>query len=84
LLRYLHFAFVSASWLNLMERWFAELTTRKLRRSAYRSGDRPRDRHLQVDHRMEQGPRLFVCAKTADEIPGALAAYCRRINDSGH
>jgi transposase len=33
----LHFTPTSSSWLNLAERWFAELTTRKLRRSAHRS-----------------------------------------------
>ena len=34
---HLHFTPTSASWLNLVERWFAELTTRKLRRSAHRN-----------------------------------------------
>jgi hypothetical protein len=34
---HLHFTPTSASWLNLVERWFAELTNRKLRRSAHRS-----------------------------------------------
>lgn len=34
---HLHFTPTSASWLNLVERWFAELTCRKLRRSAHRS-----------------------------------------------
>ena len=29
-------------------------------------------------------PRPFVWTKTADEIPETLAAYCERINDSGH
>ena len=33
----LHFTPTSASWLNLVERWFAELTTKKLRRGAHRS-----------------------------------------------
>lgn len=33
---HLHFTPTSASWLNLVERWFAELTSRKLRRSAHR------------------------------------------------
>ena len=33
----LHFTPTYSSWLNLVERWFAELTTRKLRRSAHRS-----------------------------------------------
>jgi hypothetical protein len=29
-------------------------------------------------------PKLFVWHKTADEILHSLAAYCQRINDSGH
>jgi transposase len=33
----LHFTPTSSSWLNLVERWFAELTTKKLQRSAHRS-----------------------------------------------
>jgi transposase len=34
---HLHFTPASSSWMNLVERWFAELTNRKLRRSAHRS-----------------------------------------------
>jgi transposase len=34
---HLHFTPTSSSWLNLVERWFSELTSRKLRRSAHRS-----------------------------------------------
>jgi len=34
---HVHFTPTYSSWLNLVERWFAELTTRKLRRSAHRS-----------------------------------------------
>ena len=33
----LHFTPTSSSWLNLVERWFGELTNRKLRRSAHTS-----------------------------------------------
>ena len=32
-----HFTPTSSSWLNLVERWFAELTTNKLKRGAHRS-----------------------------------------------
>jgi transposase len=32
-----HFTPTSSSWLNLVERWFAELTTKKLKRGAHRS-----------------------------------------------
>jgi transposase len=80
----LHFTPTSSSWLNLVERWFAELTNRKLRRSAHRSVT-----ELETDIRKwinewNKDPRPFVWTKTADEILETLAAYCERINDSGH
>jgi transposase len=80
----LHFTPTSSSWLNLVERWFAELTNRKLRRSAHRSVT-----DLETDIRKwinewNKDPKPFVWTKTADEILGTLAAYCERITDSGH
>jgi transposase len=81
---HLHFTPTSASWMNLVERWFAELTRRKLRRSAHRSV-----RDLEVDLRKwtnewNRHPKPFIWTKTADEILETLAAYCQRISDSGH
>ena len=81
---WLHFTPTSSSWLNLVERWFAELTNRKLRRSAHRSVT-----DLETDIRKwinewNKDPRPFVWTKTADEILETLAAYCERITDSGH
>jgi transposase len=81
---HLHFTPTSGSWLNLVERWFAELTNRKLRRSAHRSVT-----ELEADVRKwinewNDDPKPFVWTKTADEILETLAAYCQRINDSEH
>jgi transposase len=81
---HLHFTPTSASWLNLVERWFAELTSRKLRRSAHRSVIA-----LEADVRAwvnawNADPKPFVWTKTADEILNTLAAYCQRISDSRH
>jgi transposase len=81
---YLHFTPTSSSWMNLVERWFAELTNRKLRRSAHRSVT-----ELETDIRKwinewNKDPKPFVWTKTADEILETLANYCSRINDSGH
>jgi transposase len=81
---HLHFTPTSSSWLNLVERWFAELTNRKLRRSAHRSVT-----ELETDIRKwinewNKDPRPFVWTKTADEILETLATYCERISDSGH
>src|SRR3954471_14313458 len=77
-----HFTPTSASWLNLVERWFAELTAKKLRRGAHRSV-----RQLNADIRAwidtwNDEPRPFVWTKTADEILESIARYCQRINDS--
>ena len=80
---HLHFTPTSSSWMNLVERWFAELTNRKLRRSAHRSVV-----ELETDIRKwinawNKDPKPFIWTKTADEILETLAAYCQRINDSG-
>jgi transposase len=81
---HLHFTPTSSSWLNLAERWFAELTQKKLRRGVHRSVQA-----LERDIRSwladwNEHPRPFVWTKTADEILDKVAAYCRRISDSGH
>ena len=79
-----HFTPTGASWLNLVERWFAELTARKLRRGVHRSV-----RELNADIRdwlahWNEDPRPFVWTKTTDQILETIAAYCNRITDSGH
>jgi transposase len=81
---HLHFTPTSSSWMNLVERWFAELTNRKLRRSAHRSVT-----ELETDIRTwinewNKDPKPFVWTKSADEILETLASYCERIIDSGH
>jgi hypothetical protein len=45
---------------------------------------RARNRHPQMDHRVEQEPRPFVWTKTADAILESLAAYCQRISVAGY
>ena len=80
----LHFTPTSSSWLNLVERWFAELTTKKLRRGAHRSV-----RELNADIRAwiqtwNDDPKPYVWTKTADQILESIATYCQRINESRH
>ena len=81
---HIHFIPTSSSWLNLVERWFAELTNRKLRRSAHRSVA-----ELQADiaawvQAWNDDPRPFVWTKTADQILESLAGYLQLTNASGH
>ncbi len=79
---HVHFTPTSASWLNLVERWFAELTNRKLRRSAHRSVTELKADVQAWINAWNADPKPFVWTKTADEILETLAAYCQRINDS--
>jgi transposase len=80
----LHFTPTSSSWLNLVERWFGELTTKKLQRGTHRSV-----RALNTDIRTwidtwNDNPRPYIWTKTADQILDSIARYCTRINDSRH
>jgi transposase len=79
----LHFTPTYSSWLNLVERWFAELTTKWIKRGSHRSV-----RELVASIRTwianwNDDPKPFIWHKTADEILDSLASYCQRINDSG-
>ena len=64
---HLHFTPTGSSWLNLVERWFAELTDRTPPR-------RPPQRHRTSKptsapgSTMERRPQAFVWTKTADQI----------------
>jgi transposase len=80
----LHFTPTYSSWLNLVERWFAELTTKWIKRGTHRSV-----RDLVASIRTwianwNDNPKPYVWHKTADQILDSLAAYCQRINASRH
>ena len=80
----LHFTPTGASWLNLVERWFAELTNRRLKRGAHRAvHELNADIRDWIEH-WNRAPRPFVWTKTADQILATIRAYLQRINDSRH
>ncbi len=80
----MHFTPTSSSWLNQVERWFAELTTKMLRRGAHRSV-----KALEADIRSwidtwNDNPRPFTWTKTADEILESLGRLLLRTSGAGH
>ena len=80
----LHFTPTSSSWLNLAERWFAELTNRKLRRSAHRGVTELENDIRRWINEWNKQPKPFVWTKSADDILETVAEYCQRNVDSGH
>lgn len=81
---HVHFTPTSASWLNLVERWFALLSEKQIKRGAHRSV-----RALETTIReylaiTNAAPKPFVWTKTADEILAKVARFCQRISNPGH
>ncbi len=78
-----HFTPTYGSWMNLVERWFSALTTKKLQRSAHRSvKELAADINAWVEN-WNDNPTPFVWHKSAELILERLAAYCAIINDGG-
>lgn len=81
---HLHFTPTSASWINLVERWFAELTSKQLRRGIHRSTLALEAAIRDFIAARNLAPKPFVWTKSADEILAAVARFCKRTSDSGH
>jgi transposase len=81
---HLHFTPTYASWLNLVERWFAELTEKWIRRGTHRSTAALETAIKNWIQSWNGHPRPFIWVKTADEILESVAEYCQRISGSGH
>lgn len=79
-----HFTPTYASWMNLVERWFAELTNKNIRRGTHRSVQQLTDSINQWTEQWNQNPTPYTWHKTADEIFDAIAYYLQRIQESGH
>jgi len=80
---HLHFTPTSASWINLVERWFAASTEKQLRRGAHRSTKELKDAIRTFIQHHNQDPKPFVWHKTADQILPSVARFCTRTLDSG-
>jgi transposase len=81
---HVHFTPTSSSWLNLVERWFALLSERQIKRGTHRSTlELERAIRQYLDH-YNKDPKPFVWSKSADEILASVARFCKRISDSGH
>jgi len=74
---HVHFTPTYGSWLNLVERWFAELTTKQIRRGAHRSvSELERAIGAFLDaHNTD--PHPFAWTKSADQILASIARFAQ-------
>ncbi len=74
-----HFTPTSASWLDQVERWFATLTEKYIRRGTHRSTRQLEEaiRHYLDVH--NANPQPFAWSQSADEILASLERFCARV-----
>jgi hypothetical protein len=77
-----HFTPTSGSWLSLVERWFAELTTKQIRRGAYRSVAQLKAGIQDFIDAHQADPKPFIWTKSADEILASIARFAQRTADA--
>jgi len=81
---HIHFTPTGSSWINLVERWFAALTEKQLRRGVHRSTRELEAAIRQYIEVTNGHAKPLVWTKTADEILASVARFCHRISNSGH
>ena len=81
---HLHFTPTSASWINQVERWFAAITERQIRRGTHRSTQELEQAIEEYLALYNENPKPFIWTKSADQILESLKIYCESISDTGH
>ena len=79
-----HFTPTSASWLNLVERWFATLTQKQLRRGVHPSVEALEQAIYRYLDAANEDPKPFVWTKSADQIFENITRFCLRTLGTGH
>ena len=75
---HIHFTPTSASWLNQVERFFAELTEKQIRRGVHRSTGELEQAITEYIEIVNEDPKPFRWHKTADEILASIKRFCLR------
>jgi len=79
---HVHFTPTYGSWLSLVERWFAELTMKQIRRGAYASVAQLKAGIQEFIAAHQANPKPFVWTKSADEILASIARFAQRTADT--
>ena len=81
---HMHFTPMYASWVNLVERLFGEVTTKAVRRGSFRSVAELERKVIEYLDARAENPKPFMWTKTADEILGRIRKSCQRISGTAH
>jgi transposase len=81
---HIHFTPTSSSWINQIERFFAEITEKRIRRGVFRSVEALEKAIMEYLDNRNKNPKPFVWTATADRILESVAKKFKRINGSPH
>ncbi len=81
---HLHFTPTYSSWINQVERWFATLTDKQIRRGTHRSTRALEDAIRLYLTVYNEDPKPFVWVKSADDILASIARFCLRTSEAAH
>lgn len=79
---HLHFTPTSGSWVNQIERWFAEITQKRIRRGSFLSVGQLEKAIQEYLNHYNENPKPFVWTADADLILGKIQRLCERISNS--
>lgn len=81
---HIHFTPTSASWMNQVERFFGEITDKRIRRSAFKSVASLEKAIMDYLDNHNKNPKPFVWTATADRIFSSIEKVVQRISRTGH
>ena len=81
---HVHYTPTGTSWINQVERWFAALTEKQIKRGVHRSVRELQTAIREYIANTNTQAKPFIWTKSADEILATIAAFCKRTSNSGH
>jgi len=81
---HLHYIPTSSSWLNQVERFFAAITERRIRRGVFKSVPALEKAITEYLDEHNKNPKPFTWVADADSILDRIKRVCQRTSDSGH
>ena len=80
---HLHFTPTSSSWLNLVERWFGEITRKRIRRGVFKSVPELIEAIQEFIRINNQNPKPFVWTKKVEQILEKVG-HCKAVTETLH
>ena len=79
---HVHFTPTSASWLNQVERWFAELTNKQIKRGVHNSVKALEDDIKAFIDAHNENPKPYKWVKSADQILASVRRFCEKLQET--